>query len=279
MTRRGCELAWLEVGTMDQLHAGQQLNIGDQLVSKNVNLIMQGDGNLVLYRTLYGRPLWATNTNGQPATFAVMQGDGNFVVYSANGTPYWNTGTYGHPGAWLVLQGDGNLVVYNSAGNPLWASNTVQDWSSPTIRYFDSRGYLFSEVSESWQQLCQNLPSFGALQWPDYTTQVVEAVVGGQPVVIQAWKGWCQRFLGVGEMPGGIGAEVGVYRRMPGRVRPTSIPFLPPALAQPILNAMATLTDDELWWPYPELGAQISFTLTNPVNNQVFFSAGPETSY
>jgi hypothetical protein len=43
-------------------------------------LVLQGDGNLVLYGP-QGQPLWASNTAGHSDVWdAVMQGDGNFVV-------------------------------------------------------------------------------------------------------------------------------------------------------------------------------------------------------
>jgi hypothetical protein len=107
----------------------QQLNINGELVSSNglVTLIMQGDGNLVLYRNDGGAPpaIWATNTWNQPCNVAVMQSDGNFVVYDPSGRACWATGTWGHPGAYVVLQDDGNLVVYEKGGVSLWASNTV----------------------------------------------------------------------------------------------------------------------------------------------------------
>jgi hypothetical protein len=261
---------------MDRLQPNQQLNVNDQLVSNNglVNLVMQGDGNLVLYRAQFGRALWSSNTWGKPVNHAVMQGDGNLVAYSAAGDHYWDTGTSGHPGASVVLQDDGNLVVYDNANNQLWASNTVQDFSSPTFGYTNANGYSYDETSESWKQMCSSLPCFAAIQWPDYATKVVEDTINGQPVVIQLWKGWCPKFLGLQKFPGGTGAEVGVYRRIPGKVRPTSLPFLPPAVATFILNTIAGLSDNDLWWPFPELNAQIEYTLTNPVTNQTFFSAG-----
>src|SRR6267378_3506048 len=100
---------------MDRLQPTQQLNIGDQLLSGNgwVRLVLQGDGNLVLYRVQIGHPLWASNTSGNPVTHAVMQGDGNLVAYAADGTSFWASGTDGHPGASAVLQDDGNFVIYD----------------------------------------------------------------------------------------------------------------------------------------------------------------------
>lgn len=263
---------------MDRLTANQQLNFNDQLTSGNglVNLVMQGDGNLVVYRTLFGRALWASNTDNQGVTHTIMQGDGNFVAYTATGTAKWSTNTWNHPGARVVLQDDGNLVVYDVNGHALWASNTVQDFSLPTIEYGAS-GYTYDETSESWKKLCGSLPCFAALHWPDYDTKWFDAVINEQPVVIQLWKGYCPRFLGPLEhFPGGIGAEVGVYHRVPGKVAPTSLPTgLPPQWAAAYMAAV-NVANVDLWWPFPELKTTIEFTLTNPVTNRTFFSAGPE---
>ena len=115
------------------LAAGQQLNIGDQLTppTGRTVLIMQDDGNLVLYRVDNGTALWSTNTWGKPVTHAVMQADGNFVLYDDNGKPYWDTGTAGDVGACLLVQDDGNVIIYAhtlSAIGQVWASNTVQSW-------------------------------------------------------------------------------------------------------------------------------------------------------
>src|SRR4051812_4048608 len=108
------------------LRADQQLNVGDQLMSTNgaVQLVLQGDGNLVLYPTTGGAAWWASNTGGKPVVKAMMQQDGNFVCYDTQGHPYWNSVTYANPGAYLSLQDDGNLVVYSKTNTPLWASNT-----------------------------------------------------------------------------------------------------------------------------------------------------------
>jgi hypothetical protein len=264
---------------MDRLQQNQRLNANDQLVSNNrfVNLILQSDGNLVLYRTHYRKALWASNTDGMPVDSVVMQADGNFVAYTATGDYIWDTATQGNPGAFILLQDDGNLVIYDNAGNPLWATNTVQNFMLPTLGYVEN-GYSFVEVSENWKQMCSYLPCFDALQWPGYASIHVDSTINGDAVVIQLWKGWCQKFLGLQVFPGGVGAEVGVYQRIPGKARPSALPFLPPQIEAFFLNAMAGLTDDQIWWPYPN-NAEITFTMINPVNNQTFFNAGPENSY
>lgn len=119
------------------LHSGQKLSKGqskDQGVpSPNFFyeskkhpyhvLIMQNDGNLVLYKDNgddTGTPIWATGTNPN-GSYAIMQDDGNLVVYDSNNKPLWASNTAGHPGAQLSVQGDGNAVIYQ----PIWATDTA----------------------------------------------------------------------------------------------------------------------------------------------------------
>ncbi len=76
-------------------------------------LVMQGDGNLVLYSRT--RAIWSTNTWGNPDAFFAEQSDGNMVVYSKAGKALWNSGTRVRAKdqmALLIVQPDGNLVQY-----------------------------------------------------------------------------------------------------------------------------------------------------------------------
>ena len=119
----------------DTLQANQEMHVGDRLVPPNGKsyLIMQPDGNLVLYRTDNNYALWASNTWQKPVTHAIMQTDGNFVCYDDSGRAFWATGTNDHPDARVTLQDDGNLVVYDRSGRALWASNTVINWAPKTF--------------------------------------------------------------------------------------------------------------------------------------------------
>ncbi|GAA4680771.1 glycoside hydrolase family 6 protein [Frondihabitans cladoniiphilus] len=85
-------------------------------------LVMQGDGNLVLYSG--GRATWNSQTSGNPGARLVVQGDGNIVVYSASNRALWNSSTAGAgSGIQLVMQSDGNLVTYRGS-RALWNSGT-----------------------------------------------------------------------------------------------------------------------------------------------------------
>jgi hypothetical protein len=108
-----------------ELTANQQLDSNQSLYSCNgeFDLIMQSDGNLVLYQG--GTPLWASGTVGSGADEAIMQGDGNFVVYTSSGSAPWASGTAGNSGAYLDVQNDANVVIYSSSGAALWSTGTA----------------------------------------------------------------------------------------------------------------------------------------------------------
>ncbi|MFJ9444736.1 hypothetical protein ACIRRH_23095 [Kitasatospora sp. NPDC101235] len=89
--------------------------------SSTTRLIMQTDGNLVIYHP--NGAVWATGTNNCGYK-AVMQSDGNLVVYSANGGKCWALGTNGHPHAKLTVNDNGNVSVY-------WGGDRVPHGNDP----------------------------------------------------------------------------------------------------------------------------------------------------
>ncbi len=115
----------------DTLSEGQTLATNGKLVSSDerFTLIVQGDGNLVLYGP--SGPEWATGTGGASSRL-VMQGDSNVVLYDGNGGARWATGGMTFRGAHLVLQSDGNLVVYDRAGVAIWSRFAGRINTDPT---------------------------------------------------------------------------------------------------------------------------------------------------
>ncbi|MFG2475709.1 protein kinase [Streptomyces fagopyri] len=83
--------------------------VGKSVKTVRSQLIMQTDGNLVLYDES-GKARWASRTQG-PGNTAVFQGDGNLVVYSAQAKPLWASNTQGADGAALKVLEDGNMVI------------------------------------------------------------------------------------------------------------------------------------------------------------------------
>jgi hypothetical protein len=106
-----------------RINAGEGLGPGQETVSCDgrFRLVMQTDGNLVLYEHGHGA-LWATGTH--EGYVAIMQHDGNFVVYDKESRARWASDTDKHVDSFLALQDDGNLVVYEANAHALWASNT-----------------------------------------------------------------------------------------------------------------------------------------------------------
>ncbi|WP_416969696.1 hypothetical protein [Streptomyces sp. 4F14] len=97
------------------------LNHNQSVSSNTARLIMQSDGNLVVYDE-FNRARWASNTVNQGWT-ARFQTDGNFVVYTASNRAVWASNTAGHPGSRLVVQDDGNVVIYDGS-QAIWATGT-----------------------------------------------------------------------------------------------------------------------------------------------------------
>lgn len=106
-------------GARTALGPGDALESGQALHSANgrYTLVMQADGNLVLYDR--GTATWATGTGTLHAR-AVMQADGNLVV-SAGAAAVWTSGTNGFAGTRAVLQNDGDFVLYTGGGRAVWA--------------------------------------------------------------------------------------------------------------------------------------------------------------
>lgn len=112
-------------GTVNStLQPGEELTSNQSLYSANdeFQLIMQADGNLVLYDRA-GKALWNAGTEGEGGNRVIMQGDGNLVMYTPAGQALWYTGTSGRSGAYLMVQDDANVVLYLGS-TALWNTAT-----------------------------------------------------------------------------------------------------------------------------------------------------------
>ncbi len=109
----------------NKLRRADWLGTGQRITSLDGkhNLVMQTDGNLVLYSN--GVPKFWTNTTGTSANRAVLQTDGNFALYDASGRQRWATGTAGTTGQRIVVENTGQAVLYNEQGVALWTSHQV----------------------------------------------------------------------------------------------------------------------------------------------------------
>jgi D-mannose binding lectin. len=86
-------------------------------------VVMQSDGNLVVYRS-NGEAAWSSDTHDNAGATCQMQQDGNLCVYQGKRC-IWASGTR-WAGACLAMQNNGNLCVYDTRGVCQWASGTDQ---------------------------------------------------------------------------------------------------------------------------------------------------------
>lgn len=106
------------------LSKGKSLRPNQYLGPKDTRygLVLQGDGNLVLYNRRF-RPLWRSQTEGSGADRLIVQPDGNLVLYDG-ARAVWSSRTDGQRATMLAAQGDGNVVLYDKNWLALWATHT-----------------------------------------------------------------------------------------------------------------------------------------------------------
>lgn len=117
----------------DILHPGDERWSGNG----EYRLVLQDDNNFVLYKKIDDdgnqEPIWASNTylpdesceNKQ----VIMQQDGNLVLYNEEGNPLWDSGSsgYGAVSPYILVQDDGNVVLYdNEVEGVFWSTDTTQ---------------------------------------------------------------------------------------------------------------------------------------------------------
>ncbi|MER5863413.1 glycine-rich protein [Kitasatospora sp. NPDC002040] len=102
-------------------------------VTGGSKLIMQADGNLVVY-TASGTATWASGTVGNPGASAEFGADGNLRIRRADGTGLRRTG---------VADAAGSLLQFTPAGALRIVRNGVTAWDSGTgagLPYLDPTG-------------------------------------------------------------------------------------------------------------------------------------------
>jgi len=137
--------------------AGLSLPVNASISFNNVILMLQGDGNLVVYQKDNQLPLWSTGTN-QPdcsSCHLELQGDGNLVLYNGR-TAFWSSGT-NHAGDWLVLSDKFPYVKIGSESSLTWPS-TWKDAVAAEVGvpfllhspYYDQNGISERAAASAW---------------------------------------------------------------------------------------------------------------------------------
>jgi hypothetical protein len=114
------------MGDIEVLYQPRILQDEDLLTDINgiYHLVMQADGNLVVYNLSTQTACWNSGTQGTNNR-VVMQADGNLVVYRDSDNQWlWQSDTDGTGADRLVMTTSGDLRVYNSSWVQKWHSNT-----------------------------------------------------------------------------------------------------------------------------------------------------------
>ena len=113
------------VATTNTLSAGSTLGEGQTLVSSNnaYELILQSDGNLVIYKTGTASAIWNTSTLTDPGRQLVLGTDGTLKLLDAKSKVVWvPILTTPGKGASVLLTTSGTLELLNASSTVLWKS-------------------------------------------------------------------------------------------------------------------------------------------------------------
>ena len=105
-------------------------------LGQNFLLCFTSSGNLELWDRTTAELVWETGTRAEKM---VMQGDGNLVIYAAGEEPVWSSGTHGNPDAFFCVEDDGTLAVLSAnLSRKLWSRQAHQNVSH-ALRESDSK--------------------------------------------------------------------------------------------------------------------------------------------
>eukprot|EP01084_Bolivina_argentea_P183318 316354_1 len=112
------------------LSGGDSLEQGQALLSSNGEyaLLLQSDGNLVVYSTMNNEALWESHTNDGVILYYEL--DGNLVLYNSQTieTNVWSSKTDGtHQPGRVEMRNDGYFVIFDDMFNEVW---NCQEWQA-----------------------------------------------------------------------------------------------------------------------------------------------------
>lgn len=120
-----------------------ELQDGSFIATTTRKLVMQRDGNLVMYdydaeNAKENAALFASGTNGTSNLRALFQSDGNLVLYNLRDQAVWRSGTFGYPNAVLTLKENGEVQILRADGDrPVWGQSLSYRNAGLTMRLGD----------------------------------------------------------------------------------------------------------------------------------------------
>jgi hypothetical protein len=135
LTLKFAHASLINPGIKSHIATGEYLSVWQSLVSVDgtYRCVMQGDGNLCIYKGEGGPLTWQSASPGPiGAYFAVMQQDGNLCVYAGDrpppqSGPAWQSGSATAQGDYFAaLDESGKLQIFSGTtaapGRPIWNS-------------------------------------------------------------------------------------------------------------------------------------------------------------
>jgi TIR domain len=108
----------------DRLAAGDRLEPGEFIATADGRHRLEMTTTGLLVASTDGDTWWSSTPSGPSGSWATLQEDGNLVVYrSAAGGPVWASQTNRNPGAYLVIEdrnGTGRITISAGDGSVLW---------------------------------------------------------------------------------------------------------------------------------------------------------------
>jgi hypothetical protein len=148
----------------------------------------------------------------------------------------------------------------------------------------DGKRYYRNEINDWWAVQCRGLPCFHGVCFRGYAERVLKNFwIGDRYAIVHLWKGWCQKFLGTNDHPGGMGVEIGVYLVQPSAwVKRHPVPGTVwdriGALAA-IAKAARDLPNPHKWYPAYEIPLKMRFQLVDPDSGEIIFSTKEKSGY
>ncbi|MEV5148223.1 hypothetical protein AB0L14_28490 [Streptomyces sp. NPDC052727] len=117
--------------TLTEMLPGTSLKLGSMSSGCGKYLLVnQDDGDVVIYHTPDGTPVWRTGTQLDDelrglANRLVLRSSGDLVVFAPTGVQLWSSGTQGQDVRRAVLGNDGRLRLIGADGAAIWSSEPV----------------------------------------------------------------------------------------------------------------------------------------------------------
>ncbi|MBK8014596.1 MAG: hypothetical protein IPK13_25005 [Deltaproteobacteria bacterium] len=161
---------------------------GRQVETQLHRLVMENDGNLVLYKKMPATKLWSTETQPRSCSAttrckATFQTDGNLVVYFGT-EALWNTKTWSHGTSFVFSDSEPHLAVFEGAAR-IWstASNTPATYPLQVTKSGTGRGLVTSSPGIQCGTDCsENYPA---------NTSVTLDAVAETGSTFSGWSGAC----------------------------------------------------------------------------------------